>query len=198
MFVLLALVACSPTPASIKFDGVPAKAFNSAEPVPVAKATVLDEKKEAIASGVELEWKVSSADNCAKLDKDKVVMSKEAGLCKAKVEAAVKGGTVKNSYDVTFAIANTVEIAGLAAGTKLEVGKDATLTAAVKADTEAVEGATVEWKSDNETVASVDASGKVMGKAEGAATITATSGKATSSLKVEVGPAAPAVATTPQ
>jgi hypothetical protein len=196
MFFFLALVACAPTPASIKFDNVPANKLTSADPVPVAKATVLDDKKAPIAD-VKLKWTVSAADNCAKLEGTSVKFTKEGGFCKAKVEAAVEGGTVKNSYDLTFAIPNAVEIGGFAADTVLEVGKDATLTATLKADAEAAEG-TVEWKSDNETVASVDASGKVTGKAEGEANISATSGKATSSLKIKVGPAATPVATTPQ
>lgn len=186
--ILLSLFACAPTPDAIKFEGDANAKVSSTDPLPVLKVQVLDKEKKAITPAPELSWTVSPAD-CAKLEGTNVKPTKEAGKCTAKVEAMVKGTPVKGSYNVTVLIANVLELAGYTAGTKLEVGKDVTLTATVKADDEALADSKVEWTSSDANILKVDG-GKVTGIAEGKATVTATSGKATASVEIEVGPAA--------
>jgi hypothetical protein len=193
--LIIALFACAPTPTALKFEGGPDVKVASADAVPALKVTVTDGDKKAITPTPELAWAVTPAD-CAKLEGTSVKPVKDAGKCVAKVEATVKGTQVKASYNFTVAIPNVLEVAGFPAGTKLEVGKDVALTATVKADDEAVADAKVVWTSSADTIAKVE-NGKVTGVAEGKATVTATSGKATASVEIEVGPAAPAVAATP-
>jgi Bacterial Ig-like domain (group 2) len=185
--ILLSLFACAPTPDSIKFDGDTNAKVSSTDPLPVLKVQVLDKEKKAITPAPELSWSVSPAD-CAKLEGTNVKPTKEAGKCAAKVEAMVKGTPVKGSYSVTVVIANNLEVTGYNAGSKLEVGKDVTLTATVKADDEVLADSKVEWTSSDANIAKIEA-GKVVGVAEGKATVTATSGKATASAEIEVGPA---------
>jgi len=194
--LILALVACSPTPDAIKFEGDTNVKVASTDAVPVLKVSVMDKEKKAITPAPELTWTVTPAD-CAKLAGTNVQPVKDAGSCTAKVEAMVKGTQVKGSYNFTVAIPNMIEVAGYTPGTKIEMGKDAAMTATVKADAEVVADAKVTWTTSADTVAKVDETGKVTGVAEGKATITATSGKATASVEVEVGPAG-AVAAVPQ
>jgi len=77
--------------------------------------------------------------------------------------------------------------------TTLAVGQSTTLTAKLTASAFSKTAGSVSWKSSNTAVASVDANGKVTGKAAGSATITVTSynGKTrTCSVKVNTAPTA--------
>jgi hypothetical protein len=193
-FVIATLVGCAPTPDSVKFEGdVNAKVY-SADAIPTLKVSVMDKEKKAITPAPELAWTVGPAD-CAKLDGNNIKPVKDAGLCTAKVDVAVKGTQVKGTYNVVIAIANKLEIAGYTAGNKLATGSSLDLTANVMADTEAVKDAKVDWTSSDANIVKVE-NGKVtaVGADGTKATITATSGKATASVDVEVGPAAPATA----
>ena len=66
---------------------------------------------------------------------------------------------------------------------RLFIGEGNTVTATITPDGT---GASIEWSSDNEAVASVDSSGNITAIAEGEATITATAGGKSASLTVSV------------
>lgn len=66
---------------------------------------------------------------------------------------------------------------------RLFIGEGNTVTATITSDGT---GASIEWSSDNEAVASVDSSGNITAIAEGEATITATAGGKSASLTVSV------------
>ncbi len=188
----LALTGCSPTPASIKFDGEPTATVHTLDAVPVKKATVLDADGKALEPQptTELSWSVTPA-TVATLDKANV---KPVGNGDATVEAKV--GDVKASYKFVVALPDKVEIAGYTAGTPVAVGATQALTANVMAGADKVEGMTVTWESTNTAVATVDASGTVTGVGPGASTVKATAGELSATVDVTIGDAAaaPAVA----
>lgn len=191
MIVFLAsiLAGCTPEAASIKFDGASPVTVHTLDAVPVAKATVLDKDGNALAEQPTLTWSVSPAE-VASLDGGNV---KPAANGTAKVEASINA--VKGAYDFVVALPDKVEIAGYAG--PVGVGADAQLTGTVKAGDAAVDGQTVTWATNNETIATVDATGKVHGVAEGTATITATSGALSATLDVAVGAAVAATDAAP-
>ncbi len=181
MFALLALIACSPEPASIKFDGEATVTVHTMDAVDVSKATVLDKDGKALEPQPAVSWSVTP-DTVAKLDGAKVT---PVAAGEASVEAKV--GEVKASYKLVVAPPDKVEIAGYDATKAWPVGAAAPLTAAVKAGETALEGQTVTWSSSDAAIAEVDATGNVTGKAEGKATITATSGTLTAVVEVTIG-----------
>lgn len=183
-FLATLLVGCAPEPASIKFDGDAVVTVHTMDAVPANKATVMDKDGKALETQPTINWAVNPA-TVAKLDGNKVTPVANG---EASVEATV--GTVKGSYKFVVALPDKVEIAGYTAGSAWPVGGDTQLTAAVKAGDAAVDGATVTWSSNNETVATVDATGKAHGVAEGTATITATSGALVATVDVTIGGAA--------
>jgi hypothetical protein len=182
------LVGCSPEPASIKFNGEPTMTVHTLDAVDVEKATVMDKDGKALDPQPTVSWTVNPP-TVAKLDGAKVV---PVGNGDASVTAQV--GEVKNQYKFVVALPDKVEIAGYTAGTPWPVGQSTTLTATVKAGDATVDGQKVEWSSSDANIAEVDANGAVMGKAEGAATITAKSGDLSATVDVTIGGAA--VATT--
>lgn len=181
MFALLALIACSPEPASIKFDGEPTVTVHTMDAVAVNKATVMDKDGKALEPQPQIAWSVTP-DTVAKLDGAKVT---PVAAGEASVEAKV--GEIKASYKFVVAPPDKVEIAGYDAAKAWPVGAAAPLTAAVKAGDAVVEGQTVAWSSSDVNIADVDATGNVTGKAEGKATITATSGTLTATVEVTIG-----------
>lgn len=181
MFALLALVACSPEPASIKFDGEPTVTVHTMDAVAVNKATVMDKDGKALEPQPQIAWSVTP-DTVAKLDGAKVT---PVAAGEATVEAKV--GEIKASYKFVVAPPDKVEIAGYDAAKAWPVGGATQLTAAVKAGEATVEGQTVSWSSSDVNIADVDANGNVTGKAEGKATITATSGTLTATVEVTIG-----------
>ncbi|MFZ5479708.1 MAG: Ig-like domain-containing protein [Myxococcota bacterium] len=194
MVALLALFACSPEPASIKFDGEPTVTVHAMDAVAVQKATVLDADGKALEPQPTLTWTVNPP-AVAKLDGAKVAPVANG---EATVEAAV--GAVKNQYKFVVALPDKVEIAGYTAGTPWPAGQSAKLEGKVMAGDKAVEGQTVTWSSNNEAVATVAADGTVNGVADGTATITATAGTLTATVDVTIGgavAAAPADAAAP-
>lgn len=96
----------------------------------------------------------------------------------------------KVSYDGTGNIkvwTVTMPVSGVAldkTSAELQVGKTLTLTATVTPDN--ATDKTVTWTSNNDAVATVDTNGVVTAKAEGTATITATSGGKTATCTVTV------------
>lgn len=187
----LALTGCSPTPASIKFDGEPTATVHTLDAVAVKKATVLDaDGKPLDPQPTDLSWSVNPA-TVATLDKTNV---KPVGNGDATVEAKV--GDVKASYKFVVALPDKVEIAGYTAGTPVAVGATQALTAAVMAGADKVDGTTITWESANTAVATVDASGMVTGVTVGTSTIKATAGELSATVDVTIGDAAaaPAVA----
>lgn len=179
------LLGCSPQPASIKFDAPGPVTVHTLDAMPVAKVTVMDKENKKLEPQPTLTWTVTPA-TVAKLDKDKVTPVANG---EATVEAKV--GEVKGSYKFIVALPDKVEIAGYTAGQPWPVGQAAALKASVKAGKDVVEGQAVTWASNNEAVATVDATGNVMGVSAGKATITATSGALSSTVEVEIGAAAP-------
>jgi len=193
MVALLALVltGCSPTPASIKFDGEPTTTVHTLDAQAVKKATVLDADGKALdPQPTDLSWSVNPA-TVATLDKTNV---KPVGNGEATVEAKV--GEVKASYKFVVALPDKVEIAGYTAGTPVAVGATQALTAAVMAGADKVDGTQITWESANTAVATVDASGTVTGVTLGTSTIKATAGELSATVDVTIGDAvaAPAVA----
>ncbi len=187
----LALTGCSPTPASIKFDGEPTATVHTLDAQAVKKATVLDADGKALdPQPTDLSWSVSPA-TVATLDKTNV---KPVGNGEATVEAKV--GEVKASYKFVVALPDKVEIAGYTAGTPVAVGATQALTAAVMAGADKVDGTQITWESANTAVATVDASGTVTGVTMGTSTIKATAGELSATVDVTIGDAAaaPAVA----
>lgn len=187
----LALTGCSPTPASIKFDGEPTATVHTLDAQPVKKATVLDADGKALdPQPTDLSWSVNPA-TVATLDKTNV---KPVGNGEATVEAKV--GEVKASYKFIVALPDKVEIAGYTAGTPVAVGATQALTAAVMAGADKVDGTQITWESANTAVATVDASGTVTGVTMGTSTIKATAGELSATVDVTIGDAAaaPAVA----
>lgn len=187
----LALTGCSPTPASIKFDGEPTATVHTLDAQPVKKATVLDADGKALdPQPTDLAWSVNPA-TVATLDKTNV---KPVGNGEATVEAKV--GEVKASYKFIVALPDKVEIAGYTAGTPVAVGATQALTAAVMAGADKVDGTQITWESANTAVATVDASGTVTGVTVGTSTIKATAGELSATVDVTIGDAAaaPAVA----
>lgn len=181
MLALLALIACSPEPASIKFDGEATVTVHTMDAVAVNKATVLDKDGKALEPQPAVSWSVTP-DTVAKLDGAKVT---PVAAGEATVEAKV--GEIKASYKLVVAPPDKVEIAGYDAAKAWPVGAAAQLTAAVKAGDAVVEGQAVTWSSSDANIAEVDANGNVTGKAEGKATITATSGQLTATVEVTIG-----------
>ena len=184
-FALFALlVGCAPTPASIKFDGEAVVTVHSLDAIDASKATVLDAEGKAIEPQPQLSWSASPAD-VGTLEGGKITPVANGDLT---VEAAV--GEVKGSYKVHVALPDAIAISGYTAEAGLPMGGTVTLSAAVKAGEDAVEGQKVEWSSSDAAIATVDAGGVVTGVAEGTATITATSGALTQTQEITVGPAA--------
>lgn len=188
MFSLVAalLIGCSPEPASIKFAGEPTQTVHTMDAVPVNKATVLDKNGKALEPQPTLTWKATPPTVAAIDDKKGMVTPKANG--EATIEATV--GAVKSNYKFVVALPDKVEVAGYTAGSAWPVGQAAQLTATVKAGDAAIEGQTITWESSNTAVATVDASGNVMGVTEGTATIKATSGALSGSVDVTIGGAA--------
>ena len=194
MIVLLATLftACSPEPATIKFDGEPTVTVNTMDAVDVSKATVLDKDGKALEPQPALAWSVTPA-TVAKLDGAKVT---PVAAGEATVEAKV--GEIKANYKFVVAHPNKLEIAGYDAATPVPVGGTAALTGTVKADEAVVAGQAVAWSSSDAAIAEVDAAtGAVTGKAEGKAVITATSGALTATMEVTVGGAVAATDAAP-
>lgn len=187
MFFTLALLACTPEPASIKFDGAESITVNTLDAVVVSKATVLDKDGKALDPQPTPTWSVSP-DTVAKLEGDKVV---PVASGEAKVEAKV--GEIKAAYKFVVALPDKLEIAGYDAAVAWPVAGTAQLTGAVKAGEAVLEGQTITWASSDVNIVDVDAAGLATGKADGKATITATSGALTATVEVTIG-GAPATA----
>ena len=185
--ITLVLTACAPAPHSIKFDGEQTVTVHTLDAVAQAKATVLDKEGKAINPQPKLACSVNPA-SVAKLDGEKV-----APVANGEASVECKVGEVKGAYKFVVALPDKVEIAGYDATAAWPGGGSTQLTAAVKAGDAAVEGQTVAWSSSDANIAEVDANGNVLGKAEGKATVTATSGTLTASVEVTIGGA---VATT--
>ena len=175
------LIGCSPAPDSIKFDGEATVTVHTTDAVAVNKATVLDKDGKALDPQPAVTWAISP-DSVAKLDATKVVPVANG---EATVEAKV--GEIKGAYKFVVALPDKVEIAGYTAGQPWPVGQGAQLTATVKAGEAAVEGQAVTWSSSDANIAEVDANGNVMGKADGKATVTATSSTLTANVEVTIG-----------
>ena len=106
MFFTLALLACTPEPASIKFEGADSITVNTLDAVDVSKATVLDKDGKALDPQPAITWSVTPA-TVAKLDGAKVT---PVASGEAKVEAKV--GEVKGAYKFVVALPDKLEIAG--------------------------------------------------------------------------------------
>ncbi|MBM4365080.1 MAG: Ig-like domain-containing protein [Deltaproteobacteria bacterium] len=179
--ILITLAGCSPEPASIKFDGEQTVTVNTLDAAAMNKATVLDKEGKALDPQPKLACSVNPA-SVAKLDGEKV-----APVANGEATVECKVGEVKGSYKFVVALPDKVEVAGYDATQAWAVGASTQLTATVKAGDAPVAGQTVTWSSSDANIAEVDANGNVLGKAEGKATVTATSGTLTASVEVTIG-----------
>ena len=186
--ILSLLVACSPSPASIKLDGEAAMNAYSTDPIAVEHATVLADDGTALDPQPAVTWTVTP-DTVAKLDGDKVVPLANG---EATVTAAV--GDIKSEYKVTVALPDAVAVSGYAAGDVFAAGESRQLTAKVMSGTTEVPGQTVVWASENPLVVGVDANGMAMALGEGTTNVTATAGTLVATVAVTVTPAVPATA----
>jgi hypothetical protein len=187
MVLVLSLIACSPEPASIKFEGADTITVHTLDAVDVSKTSVLDKDGKALEPQPAVTWSVSP-DSVAKLDGAKVT---PVASGEAKVEAKV--GEIKAAYKFVVALPDKLEIAGYDAATPWPVGGNAQLTGAVKAGETVLDGQTITWASSDVNIVDVDAAGLATGKADGKATVTATSGALTATVEVTIG-GAPATA----
>lgn len=186
MILALLLAGCAPTPADIKFDGKPQMVVHSKDPVEVEKASVVDKDGKPIDPQPTVSWTVTPP-TVATLAGSKVTPLANG---EAKVEAAV--GELKKSYTLKVALPDAIEIAGLTG--PIGVGGKVKLMATVKAGADPVKEAKVEWKSSDDTKATVSATGEVEGKAVGTAKITAKSGDLMKDVDVTVDASVPVVA----
>lgn len=187
MFVV-ALLGCGQTPAEVKFAGDETVTVYAVDAVAPNAATVLDKDGKPLETQPALTWTVAP-DSVAKLEGDKVV---PVASGKATVKACATD-TVCKEYAFVVALPDKVVLSG-ADGAEWKVGAETQLAAKVMSGELEVPGQTVTWTSDNAAVASVDATGKVMGVTEGTATITATAGALTATQPVTIAAAAEAAA----
>ena len=111
------------------------------------------------------------------------------------VEAAGNGSATITATAGAVSAAASVEVAQVPASVELspdslafgDIGDTATLEATVEdGNGHVIEGAEVEWSSDDDAVAAVDAAGLVEAAGNGSATITATAGAVSAAASVEV------------
>lgn len=179
--IFLLLAGCAPQPAKITFDGEPTTTVHALDALPVQNASVLAEDGKAIEPMPTLTWTVGP-DSVAKLEGTQII---PVGNGEAKIEAKV--GAVTGSYTLVVALPDSVEIAGYTAGSPLQLGSTATLTAAVKAGGTVVPNQTIAWTTSDAAVATIDDQGLLTPVAVGKADITATSGALSSMVSIEVG-----------
>ena len=119
------------------------------------------------ASNQQIKW-TSNAPKVATVNEDGVVSAVGAGT------AIITATTVDGNYSMRCTITVTQTVAGVKvapATASIAVGSSKTLTATVEPDTASSKGVT--WYSSNESVATVNSRGIVIGVAPGTATITA-------------------------
>ena len=129
------------------------------------KATI----KPSNASNKGITW-TSSNNKVATVDANGRVVGKSAGT--ATITATTKDGNHKATCTVKV---NDIKVTGITLSNSsltMNLGTTKTVTATVKPDNASNKAIT--WKSDNTSVATVDAKGKITAKGEGKATITAT------------------------
>lgn len=186
MFIVASLVGCAPVPTEVKFAGEPSVTVYSVDAVPVQAASVLDAEGNAIDPTPALTWTVTPED-VAKLDGTNVVPAK-SGTAEVKACATE---TVCATYSFVVALPDSLAVTG-PEGNTVAVGATGQVMAKVMSGTTEVPNQTVNFASDNEAVATVDAQGVVTGVTAGTANITATSGAFTGTVAITVGAAAPA------
>lgn len=178
MFVV-ALIGCGQVPAEVKFAGEENVTVYTTDAVAPNAATVLDKEGKALETQPALTWTVAP-DSVAKLEADKIV---PVASGKATVKACA--GEVCKEYGFVVALPDKVVVTG-ADGVEFKVGTEVQLAAKVMSGEIEVPGQTVAFTIDNATIATVDAAGKVMPLAAGAATITATAGALTATVPLNV------------
>lgn len=124
----------------------------------------------------------SSNEDIAKVDQTGKVTAVAVGTADITATAGEKTATCKVTVTAkTIAITEVI----LDKTATVEEGATVQLTATVKPD-DATEDKTVTWKSSDETIATVDSTGKVTGVKAGKATITATAGEKSAECAVTV------------
>lgn len=185
--VLAFLVGCS-TPSKIEIAGDPKIVVHSLDAeIAIPDAKVLDQNGAAIEPAPKLTWSIAKTD-IAELSADGGKVKPKAD---GETELTASLNNLTQSVQIVVSLPDAIALSGYDAASPVAVGGTVTLTAAVTADGTALTDQTVEWKSSDDTKATV-ANGVVTGVAEGMATITATSGALTSTVDVTVGPAAAA------
>ena len=175
-----ASVEVAQVPASVELSP-DSLAFGAIGDTATVAAAVADGNGHGI-EGAEVEW--SS-------DDDEVAVVDAAG----RVEAAGNGSATITATAGAVSAAASVEVAQVPASVELspdslasgDIGDTATLEATVEdGNGHVIAGAEVEWSSDDDAVAVVDAAGLVEAAGNGSATITATAGAVSAAASVEV------------
>ena len=182
---LLALAACSSPSGTTDSSGAvtvtPSKAEIPVGGTVVLEAVVRDPQGNEL-RGAEVFWSTSDPD-LAVVSPSGVVQAKHVGT--VKIAASASG-----SSDVATIVVAPQTAAGIAvspSSVELVVGGSAQLRATVTGPSgEPLDGRTISWRSDRESVARVDASGRVTAVGPGAASITATSDGRSASAAVSV------------
>jgi len=183
------LVACAPKPKTIEATPKSVTLTEAGEKVAL-KAVAKTEKGEeikdakfAFASGDKTVADVSA-------DKGEVVAGKKSGKTKITVSIGEVKAEVPVSVDLyTKIVSEPAEIS-------IKAGETLPLKATVQNEAgAAVADAKVEFKSSDENIAKVDATGSVTGAAAGTATLTLTAKKLTATVNVNVTAAGPAALT---
>ncbi len=119
-------------------------------------------------TGKEVTWS-SSDETVAKVDANGKVTGLKAGTATITATSKTKS-SITASCTVTVKAVSVANITVSPATTTLQIAGTATLSYTITPEN--ATDKTVSWSSDNESVATVDANGKVSGKSEGTATIT--------------------------
>ena len=180
-----------PVPVSVEVDPAAITLASIGETAQLA-ATVLDQDGQVI-QGLAVAWS-SGNPTVATVDASGLVTA--AGNGSATITAS--SGSATGTASVTVAQEAVGVSVSPDALSFASLGDTARLIAAVvDANGAAVEGAAVEWTTEDATVATVDASGLVTAAGNGSATITASSGSATGTASVTVAQEAAGVSVSP-
>jgi hypothetical protein len=181
--LIAALTGCAPVPAKIQLEGDTNLTSYEAKDVALPTAKVLDAKGKAIEPAPKVVWSVTP-DTVAALSADgKNVTLKADG--EATVTATVD--KIKTDYKIKVARPDEVAVVGATDAQNVPVGTTVALTAEVKDNGAAIAelAAKVEWKSSDETLATV-AGGSFTAVKEGEVTVTAKYGELSKDIKLVV------------
>jgi hypothetical protein len=183
--ILALAMGCAPVPAKITIDGEATVSTHELKDVALPGVKVLDAKNAAI-KDAKVTWTVAPPEVATlKADGKTIELVGEGDA----VATAKIGDKVKAEFKVSVGLPDEVAISGATEGQELPLGTTAALTGAVNDRGNAIADLKVEWKSSDDTIATV-ADGVVTPVKEGEVTISAKSGELAKDLKLKVVPAA--------